>query len=102
MEKTHLNLLEGVGDHSYKHVEKYNDYYQCEYAIKDSTNKLGKDVFWHVHIVLIGHSKHGPKQEVYSFIKSENKNMTMNAYGFLEVSYCERPKIKRMSLKTEQ
>lgn len=57
----YLNFLEGVGDHSNEHVEQDDDDDEREDAVEDPPYKLCQHVLWHVHVVLVGHTEHGPE-----------------------------------------
>lgn len=57
----YLNFLEGVGDHSNKHVEQDDDDDEREDAVQNPSYKLCQHELWHVHVVLVGHAKHGPE-----------------------------------------
>lgn len=65
----YLNFLKGVSDHSNKHVEQDDDDDEGEDAVENPSNKLCEDVLRHVHIVLVGHTKHGPEQEVEGLVE---------------------------------
>ena len=57
----HLNFLKGVGDHSNEHVEKDDDDDEREDAVENPPDKLCQQKLWHVHVVLVGHTEHGPE-----------------------------------------
>ncbi len=57
----YLNFLEGVGDHSNEHVEQDDDDDEREDAIQNPSYKLCQHILRHVHVVLVGHAKHGPE-----------------------------------------
>lgn len=57
----YLNFLKGVGDHGNEHVEQDDDDDEGEDAVQDPPHKLGQHKLWHVHIVLVGHTEHGPE-----------------------------------------
>lgn len=65
----YLDFLEGVGDHGDEHVEQDDDDDQGEDAVKNPPHELGQHKLRHVHIVLVGHSKHGPEQEVKCLVE---------------------------------
>lgn len=65
----YLNFLKGVGDHGNKHVEQDNDDDEREDAVQHPSDKLRQRKLWHVHIILVGHAEHGPKEEVERLIK---------------------------------
>lgn len=65
----HLNFLKGVGDHGNEHVEQDDDDDEGEDAVQNPSYKLCQHKLRHVHVVLVGHTKHGPEQEVERLIK---------------------------------
>lgn len=67
---TYFNFLEGVGDHSNEHVEQDDHNDEREDPVQDPAYKLCHHKVWHVHVVLVGHAKHGPEQEAEGLIKS--------------------------------
>ena len=67
--RSHLDLLEGVGDHGDEHVEQHDHNDEGEDAIEDTAYELRQHVIRHVHVFLVGHPEHGPEQEVEGLVK---------------------------------
>lgn len=57
----HLDFLKGVGDHGNEHVEQDDDDDEGEDAVQDPPDKFRQHELRHVHVVLVGHSEHGPE-----------------------------------------
>lgn len=57
----HLYFLKGVGDHGNEHVEQDDDDDEGEDAVQDPPDKFRQHELRHVHVVLVGHSEHGPE-----------------------------------------
>lgn len=65
----YLDFLKRVGDHGNEHVEQDDDDDEGEDAVQDPPYELGQRELRHVHVVLVGHTKHGPEQEVERLIE---------------------------------
>lgn len=72
----YLDLLEGVCDHGDEHVQQHDDDDQGEDPIQDPAHKLRQHKLRHVHVVLVGHSKHGPEQEVERLVEPAGERGT--------------------------